>query len=156
MPLVGILLSLLGLAPFVVFGLGALGSDPVRAGHMLAMLIDYASVVLAFVGGVHWGLILREPEPFPVSQPVRIALAVVPMLIGWLALALSLLTAAWLVLLLLIAGYVATVAAEHRGGYLSGLPARYLWLRWLFTLVAVAMMTTVMTLRLLGQTIVFS
>jgi heme exporter protein D len=35
------------------------------------------------------------------------------------------------------------------------MPHRYLWLRWGFTVVAVAMLVTVTTLRLLGQTIAF-
>jgi hypothetical protein len=35
------------------------------------------------------------------------------------------------------------------------LPPRYLLLRWIVTIVAVAMMITVLTLHLLGQTITF-
>jgi hypothetical protein len=35
------------------------------------------------------------------------------------------------------------------------MPPHYLWLRWGFTIVAAAMMVTVLTLRLLGQTIAF-
>lgn len=152
MPLSVVLLSLFGLAPFVVCGLAAIGphtgSDP-----WLAALIGYAAVVLGFVGGVHWGLVLREPEPR--QQTTRIGLAVVPLALGWAALVSAATLAYWVALLVLIAGYILAIAAEHRGSQQGLLTSQYMWLRWSFTIVALAMLTTVLTLRLLGQTIAF-
>ena len=58
MPAIVIALSLLGLVPFVFFALGAVGHIPETAEHMLVGLIDYAALILAFAGGVHWGLAL--------------------------------------------------------------------------------------------------
>jgi hypothetical protein len=55
----------------------------------------------------------------------------------------------------LIVAYIATVLAEHEAGRRNLLPPRYLWVRWGFTVVAVAMLVTVMTLRLAGLTISF-
>ena len=130
---------------------------------MLTALIAWGALVLAFTGGLHWGLVLREPETGPpvvsASRPApgrdtRIGVAALPLVLGWLALLLPLIAAAWLALLLLIAAYIAMLAAEHHAARRLVLPSRYLWLRWGFTIIAVAMLTTVLTLRLLGQTIV--
>jgi hypothetical protein len=163
MPASAILLCILAVAPFIGCGLAALGPDAATADRMLTALIAYAALVLAFVGGLHWGLVLREPESgppvVPESKPgpgrhLRIGVAVLPVILGWLAMLLPLIAAAWLALLLLIAAYIAVLVAEHHAGRRFMLPPRYLWLRWGFTIVAVAMLTTVLTLRLLGQTIV--
>lgn len=162
MPASAILLGILGLAPFIGCGLGALGANPATADRMLSALIAWGALVLAFVGGLHWGLVLHEAgiEPPGPAAPARmrharIGLAVLPLILGWLALLLPLVTAAWLGLLLLIVAYVAVLVAEYRAARRFVLPPRYMWLRWGFTIVAVAMMTTVLTMRLLGQTIVF-
>jgi hypothetical protein len=163
MPASAILLSILGLAPFIGCGLAALGPDVGTAGRMLTALIAWGALVLAFSGGVHWGLVLGEPATglpaAPGGKPgvgrhTRIGLAAVPLILGWLALLLPLVAADWLSLLTLIVAYIAALVAEHHCGRRLMLPSRYLWLRWGFTVVAVAMLTTVLTLRLLGQTIV--
>ncbi len=163
MPASAILLSILGLVPFVGCGLAALGPDAAMADRMLTALIAWGALVLAFLGGVHWGLVLREPETeLPVApgdkpklgRHARIGLAVLPLVLGWVALLLPLVAATWLALLLLIGAYVAALVAEHHAARQFVLPSHYLWLRWGFTVVAVAMLTTVLTLRLLGQTIV--
>lgn len=152
MPFAALLLGLIGLIPFIGCGLAAIGPQTGASDPWLTALIGYAAVVLSFVGGVHWGLVLRESEPR--MRGARIALAVVPLLFGWAALAAAT-TAYWIALLILIAGYILAIAAEQQGSRQGMLPQRYLWLRWTFTIVAVAMLTTVVTLRLLGQTIVF-
>ena len=164
MPVSAILLSILALAPFIGCSLAALSTDAAMAERMLTALIAWGALILAFVGGLHWGLVLREPESGPPVPPgskpapgrnTRIGLAVLPLILGWLALLLPLIAATWLALLLLIAAYIAALVAEHHAARRFVLPSRYLWLRWGFTVVAVAMLTTVLTLRLLGQTIVF-
>jgi len=155
-------LSVLGLAPFVVFGLGALGSDTGTAVRMLGALVDYAALVLAFVGGLHWGLALAVPvgsrsidgtEDMAGPDWKRFTFGAAGLIIGWIALILQLMLAPWVALLVLIAGYIAAIVVEHHRRV--WLPPRWLWLRWGFTAVAVAMLTTVLTLRLLGQTVVF-
>ena len=86
-------------------------------------------------------------------QRARLGFGVLPLLVGWIALLLPLVAASWVSLIVLIAAYIGTVLVEHRAAKRNLLPPRYLWLRWSFTVVAVAMMVTVLTLRLLGQTI---
>ena len=163
MPVSAILLSLLALVPFIGCGLGALGSHPAAADRMLTGLIGWAALVLAFTGGLHWGLAMREPDTAARTAPavtserernVRIGLAALPPVLGWVALMLPVVTPPWLALLVLIAAYIAALVVEHRFSAQIVLPPRYLTLRWGFTIVAVAMLTTVFTLRLLGQTIV--
>lgn len=153
MPVRALLLSLIGLAPFVGCGLAALGPQAGATDPWLQALIGYAAIVLSFVGGVHWGLVLREPDP-PLKD-ARIGLAIVPPLLGWTALVAAVVVAYWLALPILIAGYILAIVAEQQGSQRDLLLGRYLWLHWTFTIVAVAMLTTVLTLRLLGQTIVF-
>jgi hypothetical protein len=162
MPLLAILLSVLGLVPFIVCGLAAVGTDPDTAGRMLEVLIGYAALVLAFVGGTHWGFglqftqpVQQLPQPSPRASRARLALGVLPLLLGWIALVLPLVVAPWVSLILLVAAYIGAMLVEQEAGRRELLPPRYLWVRWGFTLVAVAMLVTVMTLRLLGQTVSF-
>ena len=155
MPLLAILLSVLGLVPFVACGLAALGPNPATAARMMSALISYAAVALTFAGGVQWGFELSSRHPDAVVQRTRLGLGVLPMLVGWVALLLPLVVAAWVSLLVLIAAYIGTVLVEQEAGRRDLLPPRYLWLRWGFTLIAVAMMVTVLTLHLLGQTVSF-
>jgi hypothetical protein len=152
MPSVVIPLVLLGLVPMVVFAGGAVGQAPETAGHLLFALIDYASLALAFTGGVHWGLGLL-PEAVRPSQ--RLGASVLPLIVAWIALVLAQLIAPWVGLAILIAGYLATVMTEHRAVRHLSVPSGYMWLRWGFSAVAVLMMGMVLILRGLGQTIVF-
>jgi len=154
MPWLVILLSVLGLIPFIVCGLAALGPDAATAARMMSALIAYASVVLAFAGGVHWGFELQSRQEDVFVQRARLGFAVVALFVGWLALLLPLVVASWVSLILLIAAYIGIVLVEHEASRRELLPSRYLWLRWSFTVIAVAMMITVLTLHLLGQTVV--
>jgi hypothetical protein len=155
MPLLAILLSVLGLIPFIACGLAALGPDQVTADRMLSALIAYAAVTLAFAGGVHWGFELQSGQQDTFVQRARLGFGVIPPLAGWIALLLPLVVAPWMSLIVLIAANIGTILVEHRAAARALIPPRYLWLRWSFTVVAVAMMVTVLTLRLLGQTIKF-
>lgn len=161
MPASAILLSILALGPFIGCGLGAIGSDAATAAAMLTGLLGWAALMLSFLGGLHWGLVMREPEvaattPAPTDRErqIHIGVAALPPVVGWLALMLPLVTPPWLALLVLIGGYIAALVAEQQASAHLVWPTRYLTLRWVFTIVAVAMLTTVLTLRLLGQTIV--
>ncbi len=155
MPLLAILLSVLGLGPFIVCGLAALGPDPVTSGRSLSALIGYAAVILAFAGGIHWGFELHSPQQDTSIQRARLGFAVLLPVAGWIALLLPLVVAPWVSLIVLIAAYIGAMLLEQEAAKRDLLPPRYLWLRWGFTVVALAMMITVLTLRLLGQSISF-
>jgi hypothetical protein len=153
--MLAILLSVLGLVPFVVCGLAALGPEADTAERMLQALIAYAAVTLAFTGGIHWGFELQSRQRENSVHRMRLGLGILPPLIGWIALLLPLVVALWVSLIVLIAAYIGAMVVEQQAGRRNLLPPRYLWPRWGFTVVAIAMMTTVLTLRLLGRTISF-
>lgn len=74
----------LGYAGLVPFVLGALLVWIVNAeAHPYATLAlaGYAAVIVSFLGGIHWGLAFREPNP-PASLFVW---GVVPSLVAWVA-----------------------------------------------------------------------
>jgi hypothetical protein len=155
MPLIAILLSVVALVPLVGCGLGALGPDPVTASRMLQALIAYAALILAFTGGIHWGFEMQTPHANRLVARLRLAIPVIALLAAWAALMLPLVVAPASALIILIAAYLGAILVEHRAATYDALPQRYLWLRWGFTIPAIAMLTTVFTLRLLGQTIEF-
>jgi hypothetical protein len=152
MPAVAILLNLLGMVPFVCFALGAVGHIPDTAERMLVSLIDYAALILAFAGGVHWGLAL---QPGIIRPSIRFGAGVLPMVVAWVGLILAQMVAPSVALAVLVLGYLATVLTEHRAAQRLLVPPGYVWIRWAFSLVAVALMVMVLVLRGIGQTIVF-
>ena len=155
MPVLAILLSILGLVPFIVCGLAALGPNPVTAERMLTTLIDYAALVLAFSAGIHWGFELQSTQQNKAVGRARLGIAAAALTVGWIASVLPIVTAAWLSLVVLIAAYIGAVLVEQEAAKRGLMPPHYLWLRWGFTIIAAAMLVTVLTLHLLGQTIVF-
>jgi hypothetical protein len=152
MPTIAIPLSLLVLVPFIAFALGAVSPIPQTAERMLIALIDYAGLTLGFVGGVHWGLALIPGADRPA---LRFGAGLLPLLVAWVALVLAQLVAPSAALAVLLVGYLATVLTEHRAARRMLVPRRYVWWRWGFSIVAIAMMAFVLILRGTGQTIVF-
>jgi Protein of unknown function (DUF3429) len=157
LPLVAILLGVVGLLPFIGCGLAALGLEDTYAQNMLWALMAYGAVVLSFLGGVHWGFALAPGtvEQSGRAERWRLLFGVMPSLIGWVALLAPLALPAWTGLCVLIAGFLATVIVEAQAGRRGLVSQHYIWLRWGLTLVVVAMLVTVLTLRLLGQRVVF-
>jgi hypothetical protein len=148
MPAIAIALSLLGLVPLVFFAFGAVGPVPETAERMLIALIDYAALILAFAGGVHWGLALA---PGVVRPSVRFGAGVLPLIVAWLGLVLLPMVAPWVALAVLFLGYLATVLTEHRAAQRLLVPSRYVWMRWGFSVVAMVMMVMVLVLRGIGR-----
>ena len=153
--MLAVLLSVLGLVPLVACGLAALGPNPETAVRMLNATIGYAALILAFAGGVHWGFELQSPHSDRWLGRLRLASPIAAVLAAWLALELPILLAPLASLIVLIIAYVGAALVEHRAARSNLLPAGYVWLRWGFTIPAVAMLVTVFTLRILGQTIAF-
>jgi len=152
MPALAILLGIAGLAPFIGCGLGAMARDG-EGDRMLVALIAYGAVMLAFLGGMQWGFALPAGND-PRRQRWRLVLGVLPPLVGWLALLVALLAPGWFALAVLTAGFIGTALGEHRAaGQDPAVPSGYLWLRWALTVVAAAMLITVLTVRLLGVVI---
>jgi hypothetical protein len=85
-PQLAVLLGYAGLVPFVG---GALGIWVIPMGwrpFVLAALLDFAAVILAFMGAIHWGLAMRAEETDEKAK-LQLGLSVIPPLLGWAALA---------------------------------------------------------------------
>ena len=156
-PLLAVVLGIAGLAPFIILGLMALSPDPAQARPMTLLLVAYGAVILSFVGAVHWGFaLLQQDTPLFRGERARFVLGVLPALVGWAGLALPIIgLPSWSGLLVLIAGFTATVVVEQRATARGLLPPSYMWLRWGLTLVVLAMLVTVLTLHILGQSLNF-
>jgi hypothetical protein len=155
LPPAAIALGLAGLLPFIFCGIGAL-EPQARASTWLLALLGYGAVILSFLGGIHWGFVLR-PEPGMTDRGIatRLALGVVPSLIGWVAVVAAVVLPAEVGLAVLIAGFIVTVGGEERLRRETSFPAGYMAFRWTLSLLVVMALTTVLTLRLIGAHISF-
>lgn len=76
-------LSLAGIVPFGFLALAMLWLGPTHPLHLV--LTDafrvYAAVILSFLGGIRWGLALRQKS----AKPALLVFSVVPAAIGWLS-----------------------------------------------------------------------
>jgi hypothetical protein len=162
LPAAAVAIGLAGLVPFIGLGIAALSvQDAVAAERYLLALVGYGGVVLAFLGGIHWGFVLHPTLPEGMTpdarrDATRLGLGVLPSLIGWAALLTPELGVPVVGLAVLIVGYVATILTEHqlrRRGAL--LPPGYMTLRWGLSIVVVMVLVTVLALRLIGAKIRF-
>ena len=142
-PPLAVLLGIAGLIPFAVCGYGAVSSIGDRAAQALAA---YGAVILAFLGGVHWGFAL--PEPKGRAERARLGLGVVPSLIGWLALLVMIAVGVEAGLALLVVGFAALTAVEARAGKLGLMPPGYLALRYGLSAGVITILAAVLLLRL--------
>ena len=114
----------LGLIPFVAGSILVVGTD---LGWALDALRFYAATILAFMGGVHWGLAIADhgSGPGAGSSWPRLGASVVPALAGWLALLLP----ATPGLLVLAAAFVLLLGGDLLAVRRGLAPAWYPWLR---------------------------
>lgn len=135
LPAIYVSLAYAGVLPF------ALGTIVLVAGagaQLRALaergLIGYGAVVLAFLGAVHWGVMLARGEP-----PLRRVLVggVLPTLVGWVALMVPSESA----LAIEIVGFGIFWLYEHRVLGPRVLPEEYLALRRMLTLSVCALLT---------------
>lgn len=76
------LLGLAGALPFVALALVLWWLSEPRGQWALQALIAYGAVILSFLGGIHWGLALRDaPE-----DGHAFVISVIPSLLAWTAL----------------------------------------------------------------------
>ena len=143
LPPLAILLGLAGLIPFALCGYGAIGSYGEPAAQALAA---YGAVILAFLGGVHWGFAL--PDPATRGQRARLGLGVVPSLIGWTALLLVVAVSAEAGLAVLLAGFVALTAVEARAAKAGLMPPGYMALRYGLSAGVITILAVVLVLRM--------
>ena len=154
LPAIAVALGVAGLIPFLATALGSVSSaDALQATRLLAALVAYGAVILAFLGGPHWGFVLSEDAPSRVRY--RLALGVAPALVAWVALLVLLLGRPEIGLAIVLAGVVALTAAEGTLRRAGLMPPRYLLLRWGLSIAVALLLSTVLVLRLLGARIIF-
>lgn len=116
----------LGLAGLIPFAAGALAAA--LGWHWAGFaLAAYGATILAFLGAVHWGLALAQPDQAAVE---RLAWGIVPSLWAWVALLLPLPVA----LSVLGAGILATAGLETVAARRGLVSAGWLRLRWVLSL----------------------
>ena len=149
LPPLAIILGIAGIIPFALLGVGAVGDSPDTSLTAVRGLVGYGAVILAFLGGVHWGFTLVE-EGDARAVRARLALGVVPALVGWVAILSSIVARPVISMAILIAGMIGTVVVESRAQKRDLMPGGYMALRWAISIVVVALLTTVLVIRLVG------
>ena len=71
LPPFAVVLGVAGLIPFVACAIGALALRGDDAERVTLALIGYGAVILAFLGGVHWGFALPTPDAPGLRQAQR-------------------------------------------------------------------------------------
>jgi hypothetical protein len=155
LPPLAILLGVAGLLPFMALGLGAVGADPVRALAAAEGLVGYGAVIMAFLGGVHWGFTLGEHDTLSGGVPARmvrarLGLGVIPSLVGWAAILCGIVGHPAPSLIILVAGFIGLLVMEFRAEKRDLLPGDYLALRTVLTAITVAVLTAVLVVRMIG------
>ena len=116
-----------GLLPFIAGALLAHLVWPEVHPYVLHALAAYAATIVAFLGGVHWGVAFTQAQP----RPLVFAWGVVPSLVAWVAVVMP--PAAGLVVLgvALVLCYLVDRRLYREQGI-----GRWLGLRWRLTVVA--------------------
>jgi hypothetical protein len=130
-PRLASLLGYAGLIPFVSAALGIWLTPLAWRPFVLDALLDYAAVILAFMGAIHWGLAMRA-EASDTRAQLQLGLSVLPPLLGWLAIAGSPVMFAFPLMLL---AFIALYLADLRATKLALAPRWYPALRTPLTLV---------------------
>ncbi len=149
LPPLAVVLGVMGIVPFALLGIGAVGASPDSSLSAARALVGYGAVILAFLGGVHWGFALEE-EQGAQAERARLVLGVAPSLIGWAAIVCSIVSRPVLSLAILVAGFIATVVVEARAQRRDLVPGGYMAMRWAISVVVIALLTTVLVLRTVG------
>jgi hypothetical protein len=159
LPPIAIALGIAGLIPFIGCGIASVSTADGQAIRAFAALMEYGAVILAFLGGVHWGFVLAPtpgalPSATAPRDNLRLVLGVLPALIGWAALLAAQVLTPDVGLAVLIVGFIATVVTEWQMRDRATIPSGYMWLRWALSLVVLITLITVLALRLLGAKII--
>ena len=151
LPLIAILLGVAGLIPFAAGGLAAVSLTGDAGRVALLALAAYGAVILAFLGGVHWGIGLEAGSTQTVAaQRARFGLGVLPSLAGWAGLLAAIAGLPKTGLTILAAGFVALTIAEARGARSGLVPTGYMALRWVLSVVVIVCLVSVILVLSLG------
>jgi len=99
-PWVALILGIAGLIPFVAGAWLSVSADTASRATGLRWLTAYAAVIVSFLGGVKWGVLLPDRSRFDSFGPAVIS--VLPSILAWIALLLPMVP----MLSLLLAGLI--------------------------------------------------
>ena len=155
LPVLAAVLGVLGLLPFLGCTIGIIVFPyDVPVPNLVQAIIAYGAVILAFLGGVHWGFAL-EPAATIVApgqagnERRRLVLGVLPSLIGWAALLVPLVASPLIAIVLLLLGFTGTTLVEAQARRAGLMPAGYMGLRWVLSAVVVLCLLVVLLARAL-------
>ena len=115
-----------GLIPFVGLAL-AVGLWPAEQAKAASALLGYGVTIASFLGAIHWGLAMREPQSPSTSPSTRMLVwGVVPSLLAWVALMLPTAHGLLLISVLLAACFAVDRVVYTRAGLRAWLPMRLL------------------------------
>jgi hypothetical protein len=143
LPFLALILGVAGLIPFI--GCAYLALTPGGAPGIMALLA-YGAVILAFLGGVHWGFAL--PEPSGRGERERLGLGVLPSLVGWVGLLLGIAGIPEGGIAILLAGFLGITVVEARATRLGLMPTGYMTLRYGLSATVLLVLAVVLVLRL--------
>lgn len=121
------MLGLAGLIPFVAGAVAVWLFEPMAARVAQDMQVAYATVILSFLGAVHWGAALSRPEG--AHSWGWMGWSVTPALLAWF----SVMMAPESALMALMACYLAAFAVDMQAVKKGLLPLWYLSLRRVLT-----------------------
>nr|WP_241694210.1 DUF3429 domain-containing protein [Komagataeibacter melomenusus] len=134
MPLLAIVTAVASLLPLVGCTCAILFLSPDHTPRLLTAAVGYGAVMLSFLGAVHWGLALEQPDIIPAGGTqrltnLRLALGGLPAFIGWIGLCMA--TVQELAgLMTLIAGFAATAMVERMAWRRGAMPRGYMMVQW--------------------------
>jgi len=132
-PTPALVLGLAGLFPFLSITAIVAGTESPLYAWWIMSLAQYAAVILAFIGALHWGYAMRS-ELRAGEAWLRYGWSVIPALIGWLALQFPV----WTALRIEAGALLLCLATDRAFARAYGAPAWLLPLRFILTSVAAA------------------
>lgn len=113
-----------GLAPFVLLALLLWLVDIALHPFVALALAGWGAVVVSFLGGIHWGIGLRDAGTRPAATRFHLAWGVVPALLAWLAMVMPAYAGLPLLGLILVGCYLVDRQAWPDAGLGPWLPLR--------------------------------
>ncbi|MFT8775605.1 MAG: DUF3429 domain-containing protein [Gluconacetobacter liquefaciens] len=153
LPLPTVLMGIVSPIPAIVLAVGGLFSSDAVPGMTMG-LVEYAALVLAFSGAVHWGLALDRPMLITGTRldagrdNRRLLMGALPLPLGWLACHATFLGHVPIGLAVLLAGFFGLFLAERAAWRRGELPSGYLALRLWLTAVFMACLGLAMLVSL--------
>lgn len=122
-----------GLIPFIALALLTAFGPTGWHHNALIALVAYAALILSFLGGITWGIAVRDDHP----DRRLYLLSMVPFFLAWAAL----LIPEWLGVWVLIVAFLVALANDYVVGRLSLSPSWFRTLRTVLTAVVILCLT---------------